>query len=78
MIKMEKLRRLAKEEETEVEDVRIYHDPNKKMFSLRIPVKIARMANIKDKSIFRFKITSKFLEKEGRLETKLTGELIDG
>jgi len=78
MIKVEELKKLAKEEETEIEDVRIYHDPNKKMFSLRIPVKIARMANVKDKSIFRFKITSRFLEKERRLETKLTGELIDG
>jgi len=78
MIKVDRLKKLAREEKIEIEDVMIYHDSTKKMFSLRIPVKIARMANVKDKSIFRFKITSKFLEKERRLKTKLTGELIDG
>ena len=50
-------------------------DMKRQIYTIRLPVIIARVFNIKDKDKFRFILKSRFVEKEG-IKTSLRGELL--
>ena len=76
MIEEDKLKEILLKEKEEKDEVVIHYDDKRQIYTIRIPVNFARAVNLKKGSKFRFILSGKYSEQEGKLKTELRGELV--
>ena len=76
MIEEDKLKKILLKVKEEKDEVAIHYDDKRQIYTIRIPVHFARAVNLKKGSKFRFILSGKFSEQEGKLKTELKGELV--
>ena len=78
MIQEEELKKIVREKETETKMVKIHQDRKKQIYTIRLPVTLAKAVNLTEKDKFQFILVTELSENGKTRKSGLRGELIRG